>query len=173
MTEKELEVDWLQFGTAKKKADLLRRTGVSPNKIRHALKKFGVPVTGKLTEAAEFTSDFFDFLLDFDGGYYDQFPERNLFEDIFDYVRGEVWIVKHKARDISIPSSMVALDLRKCLKDHATNVAQIAGRTIKNVGEGLPVPTRKELRELFIESADEVAEITFGAPLKNINLLPE
>ncbi len=173
VTEELLEVEWLQFGTAKKKADLLKRTGVSPNKIRHALKKFGFPVPGKLIEAEEFTADFFDFLLDFDGSYYEQFPERSIFDDIFDYIRGEIWIQKHKKRYILIPTAMVALDIRKCLKDHASNIAQIAGRIVKNVGEGLPEPTKKELRSLFIESADEVAEISFGALLKKIKLLPE
>ncbi len=172
MTEKELEVEWLQFGTAKKKADLLRRTGVSPNKIRHAIKKFSEPLPGKLTDAEEFTAEFFDYLLDFDSGYYEQFPERNIFEDIFDYVRGEIWIVKHKARDISIPSSMIAVDMRKCLKDLATQIAQIAGRAVKNAGEGLPLSTGREIRELITEAADEVAELHFGAPLRNINLLP-
>ncbi len=172
MTEKELEMKWLRCGTVKRKADLLQRTGVSPNKLRHALKKFGVGLPETLYGAPEYAVEFFDFLLDFDGDYYEKYPERNLLEDVVDYVMGEVWIIKHKTRTIENDSCIVALDVRKCFKDHAANIAQITGRVMKNRADGLPVPERKELRQLFMDSADEVAEATFGEMLKRVELLP-
>lgn len=171
MNERDLEQRNLQYGTVKKKADLLKRTGVSPNKIRHGVKKFDEPVPGVLSEAGDYAADLLDFLLDYDTEYYEQFPEASLREDIVDYVKGEVWIIKHKARTIEDDKCMVAMDLRKCLKDSITSFAQIAGRTVKNVAEGLPMPEKRELRELMIDAAEESIEITYGRPLRNINLL--
>ncbi len=171
MTEEELEVEFLHYGTVKKKADLLLGLDLSPNKLRHAIKKFEEPLPEKLIDGAEYAADLFDFLLDFDEGYYEKFPEQRLRERLIGYVYHEIWLAKLKHRDIRVKGSAVAMDMRKCLKDHATNVAQIAGRVVKDVAEGLPTPTKKELRELIQESADEVVEITFGGPLKEIKLL--
>jgi len=169
--EEQVERDTLHFGTVKKKADLLDDVDVSPNKLRHAVKKFGEPIPGLLLEADEYTSDLFDFLLDFDEKYYEKLPESKFRERLAGYVLHEIWLVKLKRRTILNKDCAVAMDMRKCLKDHAANIAQIAGRLVKNVAEGLPTPTKKELRELIQESADEVVEVTFGTPLKEIKLL--
>ncbi len=168
MSEKELEEEYLHFGTVKKKADLLEGLDLPPAKLRHAVKKFGEPIPSTLKEGGEYAADLFDFLLDFDETYYGKFPEERLRERLVGYVIHEIWIIKLKSRTISTKKCAVAMDLRKCLKDHATSVAQISGRIVKNVAEGLPMPTKRELRELIQESADEVVEITFGAPLKKL-----
>ena len=169
--ERRIEKETLQFGTVKKKADLLEGVDISPNKLRHAVKKFDEPLPSLLSEAEEYTADLFDFLLDFDETYYERLPESKFRERLSGYVLHEVWLIKLKNRTILNKDCAVAMDMRKCLKDHATNVAQIAGRVVKNVAEGLPMPTKKELRELIMESADEVVEVTFGDPLKEIKLL--
>ncbi len=171
MTERELEQKWLKHGTVKKKADLLLGIDLSPNKLRHAVKKFGEPIPQLLADGEDYAGDLFDFLLDFDAPYYEKMPESKFRERLTDYVYHEIWQVKHKTRNIEDNICTVALDMRKALKDHATNIAQISGRVVKNVADGLPAPEKKELRELIQKSADEVMEKNFGRLLSNAQLL--
>jgi hypothetical protein len=171
MTEKELEIEHLHYGTVKKKADLLKGLKISPLKLHYAIKKFGQPIPQNLMDGEVYAIDFFDFLLDFDESYYEKFPESLLRERIAGYIHHEIWLEKLRLRHFENQKCAVAMDMRKCLKDHAANIAQIGGRVIKNVAEGLPVPTKAELLPLFQESADEVAEIAFGAPLAELKLL--
>jgi len=171
MTEKELEIEHLHYGTVKKKADLLKGLKISPLKLHYAIKKFGQPIPQNLMDGEAYATDLFDFLLEFDNGYYEKFPGADLRERLIGYVYHEIWLEKQKHRLFENRECAVAMDMRKCLKDHAANMAQIVGRIVKNVAEGLPVPTKAALLLLFQESADEVAEIAFGSPLAELKLL--
>jgi len=172
MTEKEYEVANIQYGTVKKKADLLRRTPIlTPQKLRHAIKSFGEPIPVSLLEAEEYAIDFCDYLLDEQGEYYDQFNEGILRETLIGYIKHEVWIIKQKTRSIVDPRCSVAMDIRKSLKDSISAFAQIAGRTVKNCADGLPVPTQKELRITMIEAAEASIEKTHGDQMIAIGLL--
>jgi len=87
------------------------------------------------------------------------------------YIHHEIWLEKLRLRHFENRECAVAMDMRKCLKDHASNIAQIGSRLLKNMADGLPAPTKAEFLRLFQESADEVAEIAFAAPLAELKLL--
>jgi hypothetical protein len=171
MTEKELELEYLHYGTVKKKADLLKGLKISPLKLYHAIKKFGQPIPQNLTDREVYAADLFDFLLDFDESYYGKFPEDTLRDRLNGYISHEIWLEKLRLRHFENQKCAVAMDMRKGLKDLAANMAQIGGRLLKNMADGLPLPTKTEFLRLFQESADEVAEIAFAAPLAELKLL--
>jgi hypothetical protein len=171
MTEKELEIEYLHYGTVKRKADLLEGLDVSPLKLHYAIKKFGQPIPQNFMDGEDYAADFFDFLLDFDESYYEKFPESLLRDRLTGYIYHEIWLEKLRLRHFENRECAVAMDMRKCLKDHASNIAQIGGRLLKNMADGLPLPAKTEFLRLFQESANEVAEIAFAAPLEQLKLL--
>jgi hypothetical protein len=67
---------------------------------------------------------------------------------------------------------MVALDLRKVMKDAVTAISQFAGHYIKHSPaaevEGLD---RGKLRIMLIEAAEEAIEESFGSLLEGLGLL--
>lgn len=172
MTEIEFENLYLQHGTAKKKAELLGLTNISPVRMAALVKRFGEPIPSTLQDVDMYAADLFDFMLDTESGIYGQFVEEDLMLDVTRYVAGEVWGVKHKSRSIIDPRCAVALDLRKCLKDAMSGIAQIAGHMLKHSDraelEGL---SKDNLRTMFIEAAEEAQEEVFGKALDQAKLL--
>lgn len=170
--EMELEMALLQHGTVKRKGELLSKTMVSPLRLVAAVKKFGEPIPGRLVDGEEYARDLFDHLLDSDSEFYGQFQEEALLFDLQRYVYGEIWAVKHKRRDVLNPTAMVALDLRKVMKDAVTAISQFAGHYIKHSPaaevEGLD---KGKLRVMLIEAAEEAIEESFGNLLSGLGLL--
>lgn len=171
MEEIEFEQNNLQYGTAKKKAELMSNTNISPVKMANAVKKFGKPMPSVLSEAESYASDLFDYLLDSDPTYYGQFDEDILMLDIAAYVMGEVWLLKHKSRAILDNRCAVALDMRKVLKDGLCAWSQTVGHMLKHSPEALQLMDKESVRVMLIEAAEEATAIAFERPLKTLNLL--
>lgn len=172
MEEIDFELENLRFGTAKKKADLLKKTKISPVKLASAVKKFGEPMPSMLADVETYTVDFFDFLLESDPEYYGQFVEEDLESDLAAYVNGEVWSVKHNNRSIVDKRCAVGMDIRKMLKDANSAFAQTIGHLIKHSPkEALEMIESGELRVKLIEVVEGVVDEKIERPLRQLGLL--
>ncbi len=167
--EARLESSLLHFGTVKRKKDLLADVNIAPGTLTRAVKRFGDPVPDRLLLLDEYASDFFDFLLDEER--YERFPEKLLRDSVFAYLAHEIWLVKLASRHVIDSSCLIAMDLRKILKDAVTQVAKIAGHEAKHCKNELL--DTDFFRTKVIEVFEEVAESRLTDGIEETKILSD
>ncbi len=154
MKEIEFEKNTIHLGTVKKKADLIKSTSLTPAQVNGAIKRMGEKLPTELKRAEQFALELFDFLADEEHQVFEESSDENIREDLVDYIAGQVWESKHKARTIKTPEFQVFMDGRKLFKDHRTAQAMLINRSLKNHEIG----DRDDLRVAFQEELEALEE---------------
>ncbi len=168
MKEIEIEKRLSHLGTIKKKADLLRKTDLTPAMVNGAVRRMGEKLPVELKYAEPFALELFDFLADDEHPVFDQCTEAAVREDLIDYITGEVWQLKHKTRTIKNSEIAIFMDVRKLLKDHRTAQAMLINRSLKNH----EISDRSDLRIAFQEEVEKMDDNILENYFISAGLLP-